>query len=186
MTYTHIIGRNLTQNTVDDSPEHIFFISLTQQLLVGQNLVHIEASRSPSVWHTTLGMTLLSYSIGTGSLSGIKRGEGGWRWPSSFHLVLRCFHLQRYISPEFPWTLQMGLVRHALTLVTICQPKLLNIPEDRKPQLFCGGSLKPRLNIPLLILVNNQLDALSLMYLFILPLYMFRTAQCSSSGDQMH
>jgi len=36
------------------------------------------------------------------------------------------------------------------------------------------------------ILVNNQIDALSLMYLSILPLYMFRTAQCSSSGDQLY
>jgi hypothetical protein len=36
------------------------------------------------------------------------------------------------------------------------------------------------------ILVNNQLNTLSLMYLFILPLYMFRTAQCSSSGDQLY
>ena len=36
------------------------------------------------------------------------------------------------------------------------------------------------------ILANNQLDALSLMYLFILPLYMFRTARCSSSGDQLY
>jgi len=35
------------------------------------------------------------------------------------------------------------------------------------------------------ILVNNQLDALSLMYLFILPPYMFRIAQFSSSGDQL-
>jgi len=35
------------------------------------------------------------------------------------------------------------------------------------------------------VLVNNQLDALSLMYLFILPPYIFRTAQCSSSGDQL-
>jgi len=33
------------------------------------------------------------------------------------------------------------------------------------------------------ILVNNQLDALSLMHLFISSLYIFRTAQCSSSGD---
>jgi cytochrome b561 len=37
-----------------------------------------------------------------------------------------------------------------------------------------------------MILVNNQLDALSLMYLFISPLYMFRKTQCSSSGDQLH
>jgi hypothetical protein len=36
------------------------------------------------------------------------------------------------------------------------------------------------------ILANNQLVALPLMYLFILPLYMFRTAQCSSSGDQLY
>ena len=36
------------------------------------------------------------------------------------------------------------------------------------------------------ILVNNQLDALSLMYLFISPLYMFLTAQCLSSGDQLY
>jgi hypothetical protein len=36
------------------------------------------------------------------------------------------------------------------------------------------------------ILVNNQLDALSLMYLFISLLYMFPTAQCSSSGDQLY
>ena len=36
------------------------------------------------------------------------------------------------------------------------------------------------------ILVNSQLDALSLMYLFISPLYMFRTARCSSSGDQLY
>jgi len=36
------------------------------------------------------------------------------------------------------------------------------------------------------ILVDNQPDALSLMYLFILSLYMFRTAQCSSSGDQLY
>jgi hypothetical protein len=36
-----------------------------------------------------------------------------------------------------------------------------------------------------LVLANNQLDALPLMYLFILPLYMFRTAQCSSSGDRL-
>ena len=35
------------------------------------------------------------------------------------------------------------------------------------------------------ILVNKQLDALSLMHLFITPLYMFRTAQCSSSGDRI-
>jgi hypothetical protein len=33
---------------------------------------------------------------------------------------------------------------------------------------------------------NNQLDALPLMYLFILSLYMFRKAQCSSSGDQLY
>jgi len=33
---------------------------------------------------------------------------------------------------------------------------------------------------------DNQLDALRLMYLFILPLYMFRTAQCSSSGDRLY
>ena len=36
------------------------------------------------------------------------------------------------------------------------------------------------------ILVNNQPDALSLMYLFISPHYVFRTAQCSSSGDQLY
>jgi len=36
------------------------------------------------------------------------------------------------------------------------------------------------------ILANNQFDALPLMYLFILPLYIFRTAQCSSSGDRMY
>ena len=36
------------------------------------------------------------------------------------------------------------------------------------------------------ILANNQLDALPLMYLFILPLYLFRTAQCSSSGDRLY
>jgi len=36
------------------------------------------------------------------------------------------------------------------------------------------------------ILANNQLDALSLMHLFILLLYMFRTARCSSSGDQLY
>jgi len=36
------------------------------------------------------------------------------------------------------------------------------------------------------ILANNKLDALPLMYLFILPLYMFRTAQCLSSGDQLY
>ena len=35
-------------------------------------------------------------------------------------------------------------------------------------------------------LVNNQLDALPLLYLFILPLYMFRTAQGSSSGDRLY
>jgi len=70
VSYTHIIKRNLARNTVDDGPEHIFFISVVQQLLVGQGLILIEASRSPSVGHTTLGMTLLSY--GTGSLPGIK------------------------------------------------------------------------------------------------------------------
>jgi len=32
---------------------------------------------------------------------------------------------------------------------------------------------------------NNHFDALPLMYLFILPLYMFRIAQCSSSGDRV-
>jgi len=36
------------------------------------------------------------------------------------------------------------------------------------------------------ILANNQFDAFPLMYLFILPLYMFRTAQCSSSGDRLY
>jgi len=36
------------------------------------------------------------------------------------------------------------------------------------------------------ILANNQLDALPLMFLFISPLYMFRTAQCSSSGDRLY
>ena len=36
------------------------------------------------------------------------------------------------------------------------------------------------------ILANNQLDALSLMYLFILPLYKFRASQCSSSGDRLY
>ena len=36
------------------------------------------------------------------------------------------------------------------------------------------------------LLANNQHDALPLMYLFILPLYMFRTAQCSSSGNQLY
>jgi hypothetical protein len=36
------------------------------------------------------------------------------------------------------------------------------------------------------ILANNQLDALPLMYLFILLLYMFRKAQCSSSGDRLY
>jgi len=37
-----------------------------------------------------------------------------------------------------------------------------------------------------MILANNQLDELPLMYLFILPPYMFRTAQCSSSGDRLY
>jgi len=37
-----------------------------------------------------------------------------------------------------------------------------------------------------IILANNQPDALPLMYLFILPLYMFRTAQYSSSGDGLY
>jgi hypothetical protein len=37
-----------------------------------------------------------------------------------------------------------------------------------------------------IIHVNNQLDTLSLMYLFISPLYMFRTVQCSSSGDRLY
>jgi len=36
------------------------------------------------------------------------------------------------------------------------------------------------------ILVNNQLDALSVLYLFISPVYMFRTPQFSSSGDQLY
>ena len=33
------------------------------------------------------------------------------------------------------------------------------------------------------IIVNNQLDALFSMYLFISLLYVFRATQCSSSGD---
>jgi hypothetical protein len=74
VSYTHIINRNLARNAVDDGPEHIFFNSMVQQLLVGQGLILIEASRSPSVGHTTLGTTLLSY--GTGSLPGIKRWGG--------------------------------------------------------------------------------------------------------------
>ena len=36
-----------------------------------------------------------------------------------------------------------------------------------------------------LILANNQLDALFLMYLFISSLYMLRASQCSSSGDRI-
>ena len=35
-------------------------------------------------------------------------------------------------------------------------------------------------------LANYQLDTLSLMYIFILPLYTFQTAQCSLSGDQLY
>ena len=35
------------------------------------------------------------------------------------------------------------------------------------------------------ILANNQLDALPFMYLFSSPLYMFRTAQRSSSGGRI-
>ena len=35
----------------------------------------------------------------------------------------------------------------------------------------------------LLILVNNQLDAVFSMYLFISLLYMFRATQCSSTGE---
>jgi hypothetical protein len=34
-----------------------------------------------------------------------------------------------------------------------------------------------------MILLNNQLDALFSMYLFIFLLYMFRATQCSSSGE---
>jgi len=34
-----------------------------------------------------------------------------------------------------------------------------------------------------MILVNNQLDTLFSMYLFISLLYMFRANQCSSSGE---
>jgi len=37
-----------------------------------------------------------------------------------------------------------------------------------------------------MILANNQLDTLPLMYLFILPLYKLQTAQCSSSGDRLY
>ena len=77
--YTHIISRNLVRNTVDDGPEHISFISMALQPLVGQGLILIEASQSPSVGHTTLGNTFLSYSIGTEFLPGIKRGVG-WGW----------------------------------------------------------------------------------------------------------
>ena len=36
------------------------------------------------------------------------------------------------------------------------------------------------------ILFNSQLDALLSKFLFISPLYMFRTAQCSSSGDRLY
>jgi hypothetical protein len=36
------------------------------------------------------------------------------------------------------------------------------------------------------ILVNNQLDALFSMYLFILLLYMFRATQCLSSGELIY
>ena len=36
------------------------------------------------------------------------------------------------------------------------------------------------------LLANNQLDALFLMYLFISPLYKFRAAQCSSSGQRLY
>ena len=37
-----------------------------------------------------------------------------------------------------------------------------------------------------IVLANNQLDTLPLVYLFIVPLYMFRTAQCSSAGDRLY
>jgi len=36
-----------------------------------------------------------------------------------------------------------------------------------------------------IIFVNNQLDALFSMYLFISLLYMFRATQCSSSGESI-
>jgi len=53
--------------------------------------------------------------------------------------------------------------------------RLWRILEKREKSIT-GSALKKKCKQKKQILANNQLDALPLMYLFILPLYMFRAS----------
>jgi len=79
----------------------------------------------------------------------------------------------------FDWTLKMKTICSFEMSVTLQR----SIPCDKQRDLNLQQHRCENLKSGTIILVNNKLDALFSVYLFISLLYMFRETQCSSSGE---